>query len=289
LIALQEEIAHRIVGIIADQYGLISRKLSKESRKKSPADLKAYDAILRFYHYETELTPEAFEKALAALEQAIEIDPEYGLAWAMLGHLHADNYALGFCEIEAPLEKALTFAQKGVALAPDNQFARDALTLVYFHRDDKELFLQHAEQTIALNPNSPYIVGVAGWHMTLYGEWDRGLTLLKKGMKLNPYHPSWFHLAPFMDYYRRGEYENAFAEALKFNFPELYLDPMMRAAALGQLGRQKEAKTAVSQLLKLEPDFATRGRPLISRYVKVDDLVDKIIEGLRKADLADIE
>jgi hypothetical protein len=43
LIALQEEIAQRIVGVIADQYGLISRKLSRESRKKSPADLKAYD------------------------------------------------------------------------------------------------------------------------------------------------------------------------------------------------------------------------------------------------------
>jgi adenylate cyclase len=289
LIAVQEEIANRVIGAIADQYGLIKRRLSRESRKKAPADLKAYDAILRFYHYETKLTPQAFEKALAALEQAIEIDPEYGLAWAMLGHLHADNHALGFCEIEAPLEKALTFARKGVALAPDNQFAQDALTLVYFHRGDKELFLQHVEETIALNPNSPYIVGVAGWHMVHYGEWDRGLALLKKGMQLNPYHPSWFHLAPFMDYYRRGEYESAFAEALKFNFPELFWDPVMRAATLVQLGRQNQAKAAVSQLLKLEPDFATRGRSLISRYVKVDDLVDTIIEGLRKAGLADLE
>jgi adenylate cyclase len=288
LIAIQEEIAYRVIGVIADQYGLINRGLSRESRKKAPADLKAYDAILRFWHYETELTPEAFIKALAALERAIEIDPEYGLAWAMLGHLHADNHALGFCEIEASLEKALAFAQKGVALAPQNQFARDALTLVYFHRGDKELFLQHAEQTIALNPNSPYVVGVAGWHMMLYGEWDRGLTLLKNGMKLNPYHPSWFHLAPYMDYYRRGESENALAEAQKFNFPGLYLDPMMRAAALGQLGRQEEAKTAVSQLLKLVPDFATCGQQLISRYVKVDALVGQIIEGLQKAGLSDI-
>ena len=288
LIALQEEIAHGIVGVIADQYGLISRKLSRESRKKSPADLKAYDAVLRFYHYETELTPAAFEKALAALEQAIEIDPGYGLAWSMLGHLHADNHALGFCEIEAPLEKALKFAQKGVALAPDNQFARDALTLVYFHRGAKEMFLKHVEQTLALNPNSPYIVGVAGWHMALYGEWDRGLTLLKKGMKLNPYHPSWFHLAPFMDAYRRGEYENALAEALKFNYPELFWDPLVRAVALGRLGRQSEAKRALGQLLTLVPDFSTQGRLLISRYVKVDDLVDGIIDGLRKAGLADL-
>jgi adenylate cyclase len=289
LIEIQEEIATRVIGAIADQFGIIKRRLSRESRKKAPADIKVYDAILRFYHYETELTPVAFEKALAALELAIEIDQEYGLAWAMLSHLHADNYALGFCEIEAPLEKALTFAQKGVALAPENQFARDALSLVYFHRGDKDSFLQHVEQTIALNPNSPYVVGVAGWHMTLYGEWGRGLKLLKKGMKLNPYHPSWFCLAPFMDCYNRGEYENALSEAMKFNFPEIYLDPMMRAAALGQLGRQNEAKAAVAQLLKLEPDFATRGRWIINRYVKVDNLIDKVIEGLRKAGLSDVE
>ena len=289
LIALQEEIAHSVIGAIADQYGLINRRLSRESRKKTPADLKAYDAVLRFYHYETQLTPQAFKKALKGLEEAVEIDPEYGLAWAMLGHLHADNYALGFCEIEAPLEKALAFAQRGVTLAPQNQFTHDALSLVYFHRGDKASFLQHVEQTIALNPNSPYVIGVAGWHMVLYGEWERGLTLLKKGTKLNPYHPSWFHLAPYIDYYRRGEYENALAEALKFNYPELFWDPVMRAAALSQLGKRDEAKTAIDQLLELEPDFATRGRWMMSRYVKVEALIDSIIEGLRKAGLADIE
>ena len=289
LITMQERIAHRVIGAIADQYGLISRRLSAESRKKPPADLKAYDAILRFYHYEIVMTPEAFKEALEALELAIEIDPEYGLAWAMLGHLHADNYALGFCEFEAPLEKALTFAQKGVALAPDNQFARDALTLVHFHRGDRKSFLKNVEQTIALNPNSPYFVGVAGWHMALCGEWERGLTLMEKGMKLNPYHPSWFHLATYMNYYRREEYENALTEALKFNCPDLFWDPVIRAATLGQMDREQEARTAVGELLKLEPDFATRGRRLISHYVKVDDLVDTIIEGLRKAGLADLE
>jgi len=288
LIALQEKIVRSVVGSIADHYGFITRKLSREASKKTPADIKAYDAILRFYHYETVLTPLAFEDAMAALKQAVELDPEYGIAWAMLGHLYADNYALDFCEIEAPLEKALVSAQKGVALAPKNQFVQDALTLVYFHRGNKKLFFKTVEETIALNPNAPYIVGVAGWHLALYGEWDRGLNLLKKGVKLNPYHPSWFYLATFMDYYRRGEYENAFAEALKFNFPELFWDPVMRATALSQLGKQNEAQTAVNQLLKLVPDFAIRGRMLISRYVKVDAIVDRLIEGLQKAGLRDL-
>ena len=63
----------------------------------------------------------------------------------------------------------------------------------------------------------------------------------------------------------------------------------MRAAALAQLGREEHAQTAVDQLLKLEPDFATRGRSLMSRYIKVDALIDEIIEGLQKAGLTDIE
>jgi len=64
---------------------------------------------------------------------------------------------------------------------------------------------------------------------------------------------------------------------------------LMRAVSLGQLGQKDEAKKAVGELLKLEPDFRGQGRRLISRYVKVDDLIDKIIEGLQKAGLDDLE
>jgi TolB-like protein len=169
LIELQEEIARKVVGTIADHYGSITRRLCREAPKTTPATLMTYDAVLRFYHYETVLTPEAFVTALSALERAIELDPGYGLAWSMLGHLHADNFALGFCEIEAPLEKALEFAKKGLMIAPENQFAHDALSMVYFHRGDKDQFLKHVHETISLNPNAPYIVGVAGWHLALGG------------------------------------------------------------------------------------------------------------------------
>jgi adenylate cyclase len=289
LIKIQEKIAYSVSGIIADQYGIIARRLSKESRKKVPANLKAYDAVLQFYQYETVLTPESFDTALAALEQAIQIDPDYGLAYAMIGHLHADNYALGFREIDAPLEKALMYAHKAIALEPQNQFVHDALALVYFHQGTKSAFMQSAEEAIALNPNAPYIIGVAGWHMIMFGEWDRGLALLEKGMKRNPYYPTWFHLATFIFHYRDAEYEKAYAEALKFNFPTLFWDPLIRAAALGQMGRFDEAESAVKQLLKIEKDFETRGRALIIHYVKVDKIVDKIVEGLHKAGMAGIE
>ncbi|MEJ2137107.1 MAG: hypothetical protein P8X86_17915 [Desulfofustis sp.] len=285
LIAMQETIAQRVVGSIADHYGLMNRRLSKESRKKRPSELKTYDAVLKFYHYETVLTLESFIKALNALEEAVQLDPSYGLAWAMLGHLHADNHALGFLDSADSLDKALACTQKGVALDKDNQFVQDAITLVHFHRGDKELFLKSVTETIALNPNAPYIIGVAGWHLCLYGEWERGRDLLAKGMVLNPYHPTWFHLALFMDYYRQDDYENAFAEALKFNYPDLFFDPLMRAAALGRMGKVHEAQNAAEELLELVPDFSSEGRELIGKYVKVPELIDKIIEGLIPAGL----
>jgi adenylate cyclase len=289
LIGIQEDIARCVVGVIADQWGLIGRRLSRESSKKAPADMTTYDAVLRFYHYETELTAEAFEQALEALTRAIELEPEYGLAWSMLGHLHADNHALGFCEIDDPLEKALTFAKRGLVLERESQFAWDALAVVYFQIGDRERLLETVEKSIALNPNSPYIVGVSGWHIALFGEWDRGLELLKRGMKLNPYHPGWFHLVPFMDYFRRGDFDNALVEALNFNYPTLHWDPLMRAAALARLGRQEEASAAIKDLLELAPEFAATGRRLISSYVRVDDLVDELVMALREAGLADLE
>ena len=39
----------------------------------------------------------------------------------------------------------------------------------------------------------------------------------ERGIQLNPYHPSWFHLAFYMDCYRRGDYEKALTEALTFD------------------------------------------------------------------------
>ena len=57
---------------------------------------------------------------------------------------------------------------------------------------------------------------------------------------------------------------------------------MLRIAIYGQLGRQDEARASASELLELIPDFENRGRRLISNFVKINDLVDDIIEGIKK-------
>jgi hypothetical protein len=64
--------------------------------------------------------------------------------------------------------------------------------------------------------------------------------------------------------------------------PECHWDPLLKASACGHLGKIEEGQACVRALLALKPDFAQHGRILIGRYIKFDDIVDRIIEGLGK-------
>ena len=285
LIALQEEIAQKVAAKIGSEYGIIPRNLSKESRKKPPESLDTYEAFLRFYHHVNVLTPETFEEALRVLEQAVTREPECGLAWSQLAQLYGMNYTLQFSPLETPLEKALIFARKGVSLDSQNQMVRATMAYLHFRYNERDLFRLEAEKAMALNPNSPLFIGYLGWLLALYGEWDRGLAILGKGIELNPHYPGWFRIAPYLDFYRQGKYREALQEAQQMQMPQFFWDPLLRAAALGQLGREREAAQAMAELLRLKQDFSTNGPFLIGCYVKFDDLADALFDGLRLAGL----
>jgi hypothetical protein len=85
-----------------------------------------------------------------------------------------------------------------------------------------------------------------------------------------------------LNQFRTGNYEEAYRETLNFKMPECHWDPLLKAAASSQLGKIEEGQTAVQALLALKPDFARRGRILISRFVKFEDIAKRIIEGLGK-------
>lgn len=285
LIALQEEISRRVAASVGSEYGIILQTLSRESRNKPPEALEAYEALLRFYHYIAVFTPESFADTLRAVEKALASDPECGLLWSLLAVLYDTNHVLQLYPVDTPMEKALAFARKGAALEPQNQLVRVALANVYFHNSEKESFFREAEKALALNPNAPATIGCLGWMAALYGDWEHGLALLQKGMDLNPLYPGWYHLAPYCHCYLHGDYEAAYHHARQFQMPQLFWDPLSRAAALGQLARTEEAHSALGELLLLKPDFAAAAPRRIGFLVKLEGLSQALLEGLRKAGL----
>ena len=157
---------------------------------------------------------------------------------------------------------------------------------VHFLRFQRAPCLAEIERGLDLNPNYANYLAASALLLVALGQWERGLDLMRKAMRLNPHHPSWYHLVPYLDHYRRGEYDLAWDEARRYNTPAYFWDPLIRAATLGQMGRQGEASVAVRELLALVPDFRRRGPSLIRRFAYLDEHVEMLLEGLRKAGLS---
>ena len=129
------------------------------------------------------------------------------------------------------------------------------MAYLHFLLNERDLFLLEAEKALALNPNSPFLTGYLGWLLALYGEWDRGLAILAKGVELNPHYPGWFHIAPFFYFYRRGKYLEAHQEAQQLQMPQLFWDPLLRAAALGQLGERTRCRPSGGGVASIKAGF----------------------------------
>jgi len=285
LIATQEEIARSVVAAIGSEYGIIARRLSAESRKKRPADLDTYEAMLRYYHYQIAPSPEASRQCFLALQRAVEREPDYGPAWSALATLYSHMYVFDAPGFDNPLKVAMRYARRGVALDPGSQLGRLILAYACLLGDETECFRQEVETALALNPNSPYAVGSAGFMYTMSGDFERGHPLLETAIRMNPCHPQWFHNANYVYHYHRREYEDAFLEIQKSTAPHNFWLRVMKVAVLGQLGRPSEAAAQIEELMKLKPDFPPRAPELLRRTLKVDSLIEKLVDGLRKAGL----
>jgi TolB-like protein len=285
LFAFQEEVAQIIAAIIAEQEGFIVRTLSLESRKKPPSEMETYEAIHKFYKFETTYSPEAFHDALKALENAAHREPECAPIWTYLGGLYCENYGLEIVDLETPIEKGVEFTEKGIQLDPSSQRARVWLAEARLLNNQLPEGLVEAKKALALNPNSLIYLDVIGYALALLGDWEQGCALIQKAKKLNPYIRAYNHIILCWNWLRRKEYEKAYMETLNFRLPSLFWDSLTRAITLGYLGRIKEGNRNVEEVLRLKPDFPARGRLLIRHFIKSDELVELFIGGLKKSGL----
>lgn len=285
LIATQEDIAQRVVTAIASEYGIIARRLSAESRKKRPAELETYEAMLRYYSHQIEPSPESAAACFAALRAAADKEPEYGSVWSALATLHCQMYTLDVPGFDGALDTALEYARTGVFLEPGSQLGRLILAYASYLAEDADGFREESETALGLNPNSPYTLGAVGYFHTLRGDLAQGLPLLDRAIALNPCHPRWFHAGHVIDHLLRGDDQRALAEARKHHPFISFWDDVMVAAILGRLGRKEEARPHLDRVLGGKPDLPRRVRELIGRALKIGPLADDLVDGLKAAGL----
>lgn len=283
LFKLRDKITRRVVSSVADNYGGVVQTLWSASKEKTARSLTAYEAVLRHYFYNLHLTSETFADGKEALEHAVTVDPGYALAWAMLGEIHCDLYLYLYLKADKALQTAAECVQQALSIDPYCQYAYFSRSLLSVLQKDRNAAITAAEQVITLNPDAAFMVGAAGVCLAFAGEYERGLECIHKSIKMAPVYPHWFHFVPFADYMLKGEYEQALVEAKKFNMPGWFWDPLLRTAALGQMGRIKQAQATFCELLTINPDFEKNGSYYVNAVIMDATLIERLFEGLYKA------
>ncbi len=279
----EEDVVARTAATLLDTYGIIPRMFLRRVTHLPGETFHVYQAILQYSRYLISEMGRPLDDTIHALEKAVDIAPQYALVKALLGDLYTMKYELD--GEEDVLARAEILTREALRLDPQCRYAYFVRAFVARFRRQIDLFIQQIRKAVRLNAHNPLVLATAGFHLGVVGEWEEGFRLIHDAMQLNPNYPGWYHGLAFLDAYRHGQFEEAFILAKRINNPTLYWDPLLRAAALGQLGRRADAEEALRELLKLRPDFITVGRELMTRTLFADDLVEMLMEGLVKAGL----
>ena len=281
-----EDVARVIAAVVGAEEGLLVQLLAIERRRRRPVEPTAYDAILLSYEFFFGRNAETLGPAVEALRRVVELEPECGPAWTRLARLYIANYAFEVTAIPTPIDEAITLAHHGVRADPVSRPARCVLASALLMKGELAAAREELEQALRSGPDSLVYLEIIGYLLTLVGDWERGQSLSRSARERNPHCLPHVLFGMWADVLRRGDVAQAYQVALEYRDPMFFWPPVMRASCLGLLGRIPEARSEVADLLSRKPDFPTRGRVLIGRYIKFPETMDPIVDGLARAGLA---
>lgn len=286
LYSFKDKIVRVIASKICGDLGVLPRIIRKETRNRPPRELSTYEAILRYWEFDQMMTPESLRQAYEALIHAITIEPDCSQTLVSLAILYCTIYNLDIEGFEDPSGKASSYAEKAATINPNNQRVLVGLAFARMTSGELSSAIQQANLALNLNPESLFMLDGIGWLLTLCGDWERGPKLAQKAIDLNPCHRVIAHDALWLNYLRQDNLDLAYREACsRKRYATLFWDSLIRSSTCGLMGKTVEGEKFASNLLELRPDFRTKGRKLISNFIKVEDIAKKVLSGLRLSGL----
>ncbi|MBW2423997.1 MAG: tetratricopeptide repeat protein, partial [Deltaproteobacteria bacterium] len=193
IFTVQSDIAHNIIG---EQHVTLLEP-EREALEARPTDnIEAYNAYLRGLSYHLGYLPDELERAVAMFERAVELDPDFALAHALLSANHSLSYRNGYDTTEERLARARGAADRALAL--DQQLAEAHWAIGWYHYSKREYneALQAYATADRLRPNDADVVsGIADVHAS-QGRWREAVAGFERAVELDPHnYRSLFELA----------------------------------------------------------------------------------------------
>lgn len=183
LLDLQKTIARDITDHLKER--LAGESIEPVFTRHTP-DSAAHHNYLRGRHFWYKRTPGDLERALEYFKKAIDIDPDYALAWSGLG----DTYRVMPKYAGTPSYRAFPLgreaAEKALRLDPMSPPIAGNLALMYHDLGELERSREILDEAIALNPenSAPYVQHA--WLHSTQGDHEKAEEMAEKALSLNP-------------------------------------------------------------------------------------------------------
>jgi TolB-like protein/Flp pilus assembly protein TadD len=291
IFAIQTEIAQAITRQLEAKLS----PLEKAAIAPSTRNIAAFDLyleakeLIKTFH-DTENWKETLLKAVRLLDDAIQRDPNFALAYCWRATAHDNLYWFGLDRTPARMDMAQASAERALALVPDLGEAHLAQALVYYHgkRDYARAYAELALANRTL-PNSAEVSSLAGAIARRQGHWEDALKNLEKAVELDPRNPKNVNgLSLVYDLLRRYDDEAALFERAAAANPGTRNYSLLVRAQI-ELGRG-DLKAAHSFLATLpanyDPDGATTWTRLtLALYEREFDGAAKVLASWKQEEL----
>jgi len=282
---LQDKVAISVAGVIEPT---LRQSEIERARRKRPDSLDAYDLYLRALPCAVAAMPEDADKALPLLGKAIELEPDFAAAHAMIAWCHEQRYLRGGMQEETK-NAALRHARQAIAAGGDDAVAlATAGFVIAVAGHDFETALTAFDRSFALSSSSALALSFSSIVRAWKGDDAIAVEQGNRALRLSPVDP-WIYM-PYIGlayaHFAAGRFEETVAAAslATQSNPRFTVPQILHTAALGCLDRKEDAKTAVQRLLELQPGITAAAAILSARYVDPKNIA-ALENALRRAGL----
>lgn len=256
---VQSSVVERVVYAISSE---VESTMLAAAREKPSTSLAAYDCFLRGMDKLRFGTLEADQDARLFFNKALELDPNYGRAYAGLSLSHFNEWSCQLWELyESSEEHAYRYAVQAYHLDDSDHVIQMILGRVYIYRRQFDQAEYHIERALELNRNDADNLVQLASCLGYLGRAAKGEELFKRALGLNPYRNLWYYQYGSFVYFVLRDFECSVNMALKRQLTNVWVDlPGFIASAYAQLGRKTEAETYLALFRDSFTKSITRGR-----------------------------
>jgi adenylate cyclase len=257
LFVLQDDITAAIVGQI---HPTIRDAEIRRARRQPPDSSRAYDLTMRAFPFAWSLDSDDANRAIELLKEAVEIDPDYALAYAIWSWCEGQKVVYQWTDdTDMTVEKAIDLASKAYVLDPNDPTVLTCLaTAQTFARRLAEAG-DNLERALKLDPNSAWAWARYGWLQYYTGNGDEGIRAFRNAMRLSPLDPMNFNCYIGLGAIQSlmGEYDEGIAniERGMREHPLAVWANRILCAAYALNGQLEEAQKCRAQLETFYPEL----------------------------------